>query len=38
MVKSEIIKQSPLRILDESTHGGVGDWKPGRTSGQAWGR
>jgi KaiC/GvpD/RAD55 family RecA-like ATPase len=24
MVKSEIIKQSPLRILDESTHGGVG--------------
>jgi len=24
MVKSELIKQSPLRILDASTHGGVG--------------
>lgn len=24
MVKSELIKQSPLRILDDSTHGGVG--------------
>jgi len=24
MVKSEIIKHSPLRILDETTHGGVG--------------